>query len=97
MTKVSKKLVNAAFAAVVSIGLACASGAALAKQEMEKCYGIAKAGKNDCGTKTHGCAGQAKVDSDPTEWVFVAKGTCSKLGGTSEPGKAKSAQESKKS
>ena len=49
----------------------------------EKCYGIAKAGQNDCASRVglHSCAGQAKVDNDPTEWKLVAKGTCEKMGG----------------
>ena len=48
----------------------------------EKCYGIAKAGKNDCGTGKHGCAGQAKADGGD-EWVYVPKGTCEKIVGGS--------------
>lgn len=56
-----------------------------AKAEHEKCYGIAKAGQNDCGTATHGCAGQAAADNDPGEWLFVAKGTCQKAGGKTAP------------
>ena len=45
-----------------------------------KCYGVAKAGKNDCGTKTHSCANQAKKDYDPKEWKFVkSKNKCSKM------------------
>lgn len=50
----------------------------------EKCFGVAKAGQNDCASATgaHSCAGQAKKDMDPTEWKNVAKGTCVKLGGT---------------
>ena len=47
----------------------------------EKCAGIAKAGKNDCAANGHSCAGQAKVDNSPTEWVYVAKGTCAQMGG----------------
>jgi uncharacterized membrane protein len=49
----------------------------------EKCYGVAKAGANDCANLagTHSCAGQAKSDNDPGEWQFVAKGSCAKLGG----------------
>ncbi len=58
------------------------------KADQEACYGVAKAGQNDCGTATHGCAGVAKVDNDPNEWKFVAKGTCTKLGGALEAGKA---------
>jgi uncharacterized membrane protein len=55
------------------------------KGEQEKCYGAAKAGQNDCGTATHGCAGQAAVDNDPAEWKSVAKGTCEKVGGKLTP------------
>jgi uncharacterized membrane protein len=52
--------------------------------DTEKCYGVAKAGQNDCGTAVHGCAGLASVDNDPVEWKFVAKGTCLKAGGKLE-------------
>ena len=54
-----------------------------AKVAQEKCYGVAKTGANDCASSngSHGCAGQAKTDNDPTEWKNVAKGTCEKLGG----------------
>ena len=47
----------------------------------EKCAGVAEAGKNDCATKSHACAGQAKTDKDPDEWKFVPKGECEKMGG----------------
>ena len=52
-------------------------------KEWEKCAGIAKAGKNDCGALdgTHGCAGQAKMDNMDTEWVYVPRGTCEKITG----------------
>jgi uncharacterized membrane protein len=55
------------------------------KGEVEKCYGVAKAGQNDCGTATHGCAGQAAVDNDPAEWRSVPKGSCEKTGGKPTP------------
>jgi uncharacterized membrane protein len=58
-----------------------------AKAEQEKCYGVAKAGQNDCGTATHGCSSQAKADNDPAEWKLVAKGTCEQLGGAPAPTK----------
>lgn len=53
------------------------------KAEQEKCYGVAKTGQNDCASSNgaHTCAGQAKTDNDPTEWKYVAKGTCEKSGG----------------
>ena len=53
------------------------------KKDKEKCYGVAKAGKNDCGARDHSCAGQSKVDNDPAEWVYVPKGLCEKLVGGS--------------
>lgn len=52
---------------------------------MEKCYGIAAAGKNECGTKMHSCAGLSKKNNDPDSWVFVPKGTCKKKGGATSP------------
>lgn len=52
-----------------------------AKPEMEKCGGIVKAGMNDCGANGHACAGQAKVDNDPGEWLKLPKGTCEKIAG----------------
>jgi len=47
----------------------------------EKCYGVAKAGKNSCATAAHSCEGLAKKDNDPKEWTKVPKGTCEKVGG----------------
>ena len=81
--------------ALIAAALASACAAQAAAQDMgapkadqEACYGVAKAGQNDCGTATHGCAGVAKVDKDPNEWKYVAKGSCTKLGGSLEAGKA---------
>jgi uncharacterized membrane protein len=56
----------------------------------EKCFGIAKAGANDCASAdgAHSCAGQARVDKDGYDWKYVAKGTCEKEGGkTTVPAK----------
>lgn len=51
------------------------------KPEVEKCYGVAKAEKNDCAAKdgSHSCAHLAKKDGDPATWVYVPKGLCDKL------------------
>lgn len=55
---------------------------------MEKCYGVAKAGRNDCATETHGCGGEAKVDGDQSEWMLVPTGLCQKIvGGSTTPPK----------
>lgn len=54
-----------------------------APKNWEKCAGVAKAGKNDCGATdgAHRCAGQAPEDGMATEWVYVPEGTCEKLVG----------------
>lgn len=46
-----------------------------------KCAGIAKKGMNDCGANGHDCAGHAKADNDPKEWVYVPQGVCEKIAG----------------
>jgi len=48
---------------------------------LEKCAGVARAGKNDCGASTHDCAGKATKDNDPEEWVYVPAGVCEKIAG----------------
>jgi uncharacterized membrane protein len=54
---------------------------------MEKCYGISKAGRNDCGTATHSCGGEAKTNNDKNEWIFLPAGACDKIvGGSKAPG-----------
>ena len=64
------------------------------KEGYEKCQGIAKAGQNDCGANGHSCAGQAAVDGDPNEWVYVPEGTCEKIvGGVLKEASAKAAEE----
>jgi uncharacterized membrane protein len=55
-------------------------------QATERCYGVAKAGKNDCGGPGHVCAGLSKKDGDPDEYINVPKGTCERLvGGVVKP------------
>jgi uncharacterized membrane protein len=52
----------------------------------EKCYGVAKAGMNDCFTATNSCAGTVTTDDSPAAWIYVPQGTCKKLtGGNLEP------------
>jgi uncharacterized membrane protein len=76
--------IQAAIAGLIAIGFAASVAAqpVVQKDGTEKCYGVAKGGQNDCGTAKHACAAQgAKADNDPTEWKYVAKGTCEKMGG----------------
>jgi len=53
----------------------------------EKCYGIAKAGKNDCAsTGANSCGGTSKLDGDPRAWVYVPEGYCERIvGGSKTP------------
>jgi uncharacterized membrane protein len=54
--------------------------------DVEKCYGIAKAGKTDCQTATHSCAGTSTKDADPSSWIAVPAGTCERImGGSLKP------------
>jgi uncharacterized membrane protein len=84
-------LLAAALASVCSANADVANASAGGQMDMqprgeqEKCYGVAKAGQNDCGTATHGCAGQAAIDNDPAEWRSVPKGSCEKAGGKLNP------------
>ena len=77
-------LIQGAIAGLFAIGVVTAAGSVLAAEEAkEKCYGVAKAGENDCGGtySKHSCAGQSKLDNDPNDWKYVTKGTCEKMGG----------------
>ena len=74
----------------LTLGLALATAVCVANSadarshnKMEKCYGVAKAKMNDCGTPKHSCAGQAKTDGDKTEWIYLPKGSCGKIVGGS--------------
>ena len=55
----------------------------------EKCFGVAKAGKNDCAANGHSCAGQAKADGNAKEWLKLPKGSCERVVGGSLTAKAK--------
>lgn len=82
-----RHIVAAAVAGLFALG--AASGAALAQAQkgpptgMEPCYGIAKAGQNDCASASapHACAGMSKADNHPNDFKFVKTGTCTQMGG----------------
>ena len=79
-TKTSLVMVAAAAAMALSMAAVQNAEAAGAK---EKCYGIVKAGKNDCATANSSCAGTAKADRQTDAWVYLPKGTCAKVVGGS--------------
>lgn len=69
-----------AIAAAVAAALALPA-AAQAQGSMEKCYGVAKAGKNDCQTNHSSCAGTSKTDGQTDAWISLPKGACEKIVG----------------
>jgi len=81
----TKQVISGALAAALSLGLVAQVAAADDKAAKEKCYGIAKAGQNDCASLSgsHSCAGQAKADMAPEEWKYVPKGSCKSQNGLS--------------
>lgn len=91
----TKKIIMNAISSVLALGLTGPGLAAKSGQEMmdspnlpgmEKCFGIAKAGANDCGTASHSCSGEAKINGDKKEWINVPQGLCNKIvGGSTKP------------
>ena len=78
--KTSQLLVASAVAAALALPFASEAGPApKPKFDAEKCYGVAKAGKNDCQTANSSCAGTSKRDGQRDAWVYVPKGTCDRL------------------
>lgn len=74
------QILTAAIGSLLAIGLT-GNASAAEKPEMEKCYGVAKAGANDCASNktSHSCAGQASKNNDQFDFVIVPKGTCNKI------------------
>jgi uncharacterized membrane protein len=78
----TRTLIRSAIAGLVSAAAAAHPAAAEDQSaERQKCYGVAKAGQNDCSTAKHSCAGQAKRDRDPADWKYMAPEACQKAGG----------------
>ena len=78
----TRLLVASAFAvAMAAPGLLLAQKPAeMPSFKAEKCYGIAKAGKNDCAsTGANSCAGTWKANADPRAWVYVPAVYCERI------------------
>jgi uncharacterized membrane protein len=75
----------AAIAAPALFAVPAAAGpAAEPAFQAEKCYGIARAGQNDCAsTGNNSCAGTSRADADPNAWVYVPAGYCERIVGGS--------------
>ena len=76
-----KTFISSVILGVSSIAILSSPALAADEAKMEKCYGIVKASKNDCSTKSgsHSCAGSAKVSGGKDEWVLLPKGTCERI------------------
>lgn len=78
----SHLFVASALALAISFALVPNAKAA----DTEQCFGVAKAGKNDCKAGTHSCAGMSTVEADPASFIVVPAGTCEKIvGGSLQP------------
>ena len=80
------RYVTAAIAGALAAGFATLSPAEPVPTptfKAEKCYGIAKAGKNDCQTSNTACAGTSKKDNQADAWIYVPAGTCNRIVGGS--------------
>jgi len=85
----STNILASAVAAAVSLSAITAAHAGPAAKptfDFEKCYGISKAGTNDCQTATHSCAGTSTADGAGDSWIYVPAGTCARIvGGSPTP------------
>lgn len=83
LTLNNRQILSAAIGSLLALGLVSNASAAGKKVDMEQCFGIAKAGKNDCSSNksAHSCAGQATKNNDAQDFVAVPKGTCDKIAG----------------
>ncbi|BCL71600.1 conserved hypothetical protein [Vibrio nigripulchritudo MADA3029] len=81
--KKSNLAVTAAVTGLLAIAGTTLTATSAVAAEKEKCYGVAKAGKNDCATKTSSCAGTSKEDFQKDAFIVVPKGLCDRLAGGS--------------
>ena len=85
-------LIRSAMAGLLAAGVGLGANALAQDKNQEKCWGVSKAGQNDCGSNktAHSCQGQSKMDYDPNDFKVVKTGTCVQMGGSltqGEPGK----------
>ena len=85
--KGQRALITTAITGLLALGIAASSVSANAAGDEEKCFGVAKAGQNACNSNKikHSCAGHAKVDNDPNDFIKVPAGSCLKIGGKLKP------------
>jgi uncharacterized membrane protein len=81
----SKTLVSTALASIIALAAIGPQSTAIAaeKKDAEKCYGVAKAGNNDCKTLSNACAGHSLEDGQKDAFIALPKGTCERIVGGS--------------
>ncbi len=81
--KLSNTVLAALALSALSTGIVMAGDKAadgkMEKANMEKCYGVAMAGKNNCAGGSLSCAGTAKKDYQADAFKLVPKGTCTTI------------------
>lgn len=80
----TRVLIASAFAAAIAMPtlLSAQKPADMPSFKAEKCYGLAKAGKNDCASAgNNSCGGTSKRDGDKKAWIFVPEGYCERIVG----------------
>ena len=70
---------------IAAITAAASQAAEMQKASMDKCYGVAKAGENNCAAIGHSCAVMTKADYDGQDFRDVPKGTCEQMKGSTTP------------
>jgi uncharacterized membrane protein len=90
MSNISRNITGVALAGAFATALATLAAQAastgpadteamMAKGGVEKCFGVAKAGENDCAEGAHSCAGMSTADYDPASFKLVPTGTCTSM------------------
>lgn len=89
--KNTNTIVTTALVSLIALGALGVQNTANAadKKDVEKCYGVAKAGKNDCKTLSNACAGHSVTDAQPDAFIALPKGTCERIAGGSLEAPAK--------
>ena len=83
----SKKATALTLAAAVAGAMSMAAMTSPAQAEKVKCYGVSKAGENDCGNKKagHSCKGHSKVSYDGNDWKVMDAKACMDAKGKTQP------------
>ncbi|MCG3200944.1 MAG: hypothetical protein NFCOHLIN_00806 [Gammaproteobacteria bacterium] len=77
----SNRVVQTAVLSLLALGVG--NAAVAADKASEKCYGVIKAGKNDCQTASNACSGHSTTDGQVDAWIYLPTGTCERIVGAS--------------